>query len=106
MPTPTHVEIARQAEYIWRLRGCPIGLDSEIWSEAERQLRHGLSSPDGGQNPGSFTERAKKETAAESVVEYQISPAGSDEDAIQAAMQKPDAPSPKANPHQNGKPGR
>lgn len=106
MPTPTQIEIARQAEYIWRLRGCPIGLDSEIWNEAERQLRQGLSSPGGDQSPGSFTERAKEETAAESVVEYQISPAGSEEESIRAAMQKPAAPSPKSNLQQAGKSSR
>lgn len=103
MPTPTHIEIARQAEYLWRLRGCPSGQDSQIWNEAERQLRLGLSS--GGKKPG-FTERVKEETAAESVVEYQISPAGSEEESIRAAMQKPGSPRPKGSAPQRENPGR
>lgn len=105
MNTPTHAEIAGQAEHLWRSRGCPVGRDSEIWLEAERQLRRDLPST-GDQKPGSFTERVKEETAAESVVEYQISPAGSVEDAIGAAMQKSDSRIPKTKPHQTGKPSR
>ena len=52
MNTPTHGEIARQAENLWRDRGCPAGNDTEIWLEAERQLS-------GGRPAGSFSERAK-----------------------------------------------
>lgn len=37
---PTHLEIAVEAEVLWRQRGCPHGLDREIWLEAERQLRN------------------------------------------------------------------
>jgi len=37
---PTHLEIAVEAEVLWRQRGCPHGLDKEIWLEAERQLHH------------------------------------------------------------------
>ena len=92
-----HVEIARQAESLWRARGCPVGRDLEIWLEVEQQLSQG-SPPAGGRQPESFTERAKAETAAESVVEYYISPAGSEQEAIQAAMQKPDPLAPKAKP--------
>jgi hypothetical protein len=36
--TPTHDEIAERAREIWILRGSPVGQDSEIWYEAERQL--------------------------------------------------------------------
>ncbi|MFY9924847.1 MAG: DUF2934 domain-containing protein [Opitutaceae bacterium] len=35
---PTHLEIAAEAEVLWRQRGCPSGQDNEIWLEAERQL--------------------------------------------------------------------
>jgi Protein of unknown function (DUF2934) len=37
---PTHLEIAVEAEVLWRQKGCPRGLDKEIWLEAERQLHH------------------------------------------------------------------
>lgn len=37
---PTHLEIAAEAEVLWRQRGCPHGVDNEIWLEAERQLRN------------------------------------------------------------------
>jgi hypothetical protein len=37
---PTHLEIAVEAEVLWRQKGCPHGLDKEIWLEAERQLHH------------------------------------------------------------------
>ena len=35
---PTHLEIAVEAEVLWRQRGCPCGLDNEIWLEAEKRL--------------------------------------------------------------------
>src|SRR5580700_5588024 len=35
---PSHEEIARQAEALWREKGCPHGRDDEIWLEAEQQL--------------------------------------------------------------------
>jgi hypothetical protein len=35
---PAHSEISSFAESIWRQRGCPHGVDDEIWLEAERQL--------------------------------------------------------------------
>ena len=97
MNKPTHAEIAGQAESLWRARGCPVGRDSEIWLEAERQLSQRLPSAD-NPKPESFTERAKAETAAESVVEYYISPAGSEQEAIQAAIQKQEPRAPKTKP--------
>lgn len=83
MTTLTHDEIARHARELWQDRGCPVDRDEEIWLEAERQLR------DGGQ--AAFAKRAAAETAAESVVEYQITPAVPEQDAIQAALLKPAA---------------
>jgi hypothetical protein len=111
MNTPTHDEIALQAEQLWRKRGCPGGRDEEIWFEAERQLSKD-SPPEAGRKADSFTNRAKAETAAESVVEYQISPAVSEQEAINAALQKqaaraPQVPhhlGPKAKPPESGKP--
>lgn len=88
MNTIAHEEITRRARSLWQERGCPAGRDIEIWLEAERQIGQ-AAPPDDDRKPNSFAERAKTETAAESVVEYQITPAGSEQEAIEAAMQKP-----------------
>jgi len=87
---PTHKDIARHARQLWQDRGCPEGQDMELWLEAERQLNNGGKE--------AFAERAKAETAAESMVEFQISPAVPEEKAIKAALQK--------NPTQNVDPSR
>ena len=97
MNTPTYNEISGRAQTLWRERSCPHGSDTEIWLEAERQLRQG-SKPAGVRRPESFTERAKAETAAESVVEYHLSPAASEQDAIRSAMPKTDSRAPLATP--------
>lgn len=86
MNTPTHDEIALQAAQLWKDRGCPEGIDNEIWLEAERQLQEG-SQPAGGGKDQVFIERAKEETAAESMVEYNITPPVSQQAAIKAAVQ-------------------
>ena len=91
MNTPTHAEIAMQAGLLWRQRGCPAGCDTEIWLEAERQM-------DGDRNTETFTELAKAETAAESVVEYHISPAVSEQEAIEAALPAQDVHVPPVSP--------
>ena len=91
---PTHDEIARHAYELWQDRGCPEGRDTELWHEAERQLQGG------GQ--AAFTERAAAETAAESVVEFNISPAPPEQDAIQAALQKQEARAPQVPHHTAG----
>jgi len=83
MTTLTHDEIARHARELWQDRGCPVDRDVEIWLEAERQLRGG--------GEAAFAERAAAETAAESVVEYQITPAAPEQEAIQAALMQPEA---------------
>ncbi len=94
--SPTHEEVARRAREIWSARGCPGGCDTEIWQEAERQLAVG--SPDSGSTvrdtsrtagdaKGAFAERVQSETAAESAVEYLISPPVSEEEAVKAALQ-------------------
>ena len=41
---PTHAEISFVARTIWERRGRPENEDSEIWLEAERQLRGGNAS--------------------------------------------------------------
>jgi len=88
MNTPTHDEIARQAQEFWQDRGCPAGCDLAIWLEAEQALTSGL--------PASlFSERAVAETAAESLVEYHLSPALPEQEAVRAAMPNPSARKPK-----------
>lgn len=95
---------------IWQDRGCPEGIDTEIWLEAERQLAwdSALAKRSG---PDSIADRARAETAAESMVEYHISPAMPEQEAIKAAQVKearapktPKAPAPKAKPAETGKP--
>lgn len=105
MTTPTHEEISLQAQQLWRSRGCPDGCDDEIWLEAERNLRHGPAAD-------IFVARARAETAAESVVEYHLSPAPTEQQSIQAALLKDEARAPqfphhtgpKAKPAETGKP--
>jgi hypothetical protein len=98
MNTPTHEEIALQAQHLWRNRGYPEGCDTEIWLEAERQLSGG-SPRAGGRTTDEFTERIRTETAAESVVEYHLSPAGTEQQAIKAAMQTPETSAPQVPHH-------
>jgi hypothetical protein len=105
MTTPTHDEIARQAQEFWQDRGCPTGCDTAIWLEAEQALTHGLPS-------ARFSAQAVAETAAESQVEFHVSPALPDQEAIQIALQKQEARAPqlphhtgpKAKPAETGKP--
>lgn len=93
MNTPAHDAIARHAYELWQNRGCPDGRDTEIWLEAEQQLR--------GDGRAAFIAHVAGETAAESVVEYNISPAVSQQEAIRAAVQKSDARAPQV-PHHTG----
>jgi hypothetical protein len=88
MNKPTHDEIARQAQEFWQDRGCPVGCDQATWLEAEQALTNGLPAT-------LFTERAVAETAAESLVEFNISPALPEQEAIQIALQKQTARAPK-----------
>jgi hypothetical protein len=111
MNSPTHEEIALQAQWLWRDRGCPEGLDDQIWLEAERQLKD-KSNGSAKRTPDEITERAKSETAAESMVEYHISPPVSEQEAIRASMMKQEARAPKTpkrnapkpKPPESGKP--
>jgi hypothetical protein len=111
MNTPTHEQIALQAQWLWRDRGCPEGIDDQIWLEAERQLSEKSKGP-GSRQPDEITERAQSETAAESMVEYHISPPVSEQEAIRASMVKQEARAPKTpkrgapkpKPTESGKP--
>jgi len=104
MKTPSYDNISRLAASIWHDRGSPSGCDDEIWLEAERQLS-ATTAPAAPAPAQTFTERAKTETAAESVVEYHISPALPDQEAIQAALQKQEARAPQV-PHHTGPKGK
>lgn len=105
MTTPNHDEISLQAQQLWRDRGCPAGRDTEIWFEAERNLRDGPAAD-------IFAARARAETAAASEVEYHRSPAQSKPQSIEAAMQRdgararqiPHHTGPKPKPIESGKP--
>ena len=44
VPAPTHEQIAKRAQEIWKQRGRPHGQDKEHWFEAEEQLRQEMSS--------------------------------------------------------------
>ena len=81
MQDPTHDDIARKAHTLWKDRGCPAGIDNEIWLEAEHQARR------------EFTARMQAEAAAESRDEFGLPSTMSDQQAIKAAVQKP-APKP------------
>ena len=94
MTTPTHDEISQEAQQLWQNCGCPAGRDTEIWLKAERKLNEGPAAD-------TFAARASAETAAESEVEYHLSPAQSEQKSIQAAVQKEDARAPQV-PHHTG----
>lgn len=110
MKTPSHQAISQRAYEIWQAEGHPDGRDTEIWLNAEQQLstastkasppaatRSAARPPvrSSGNTPVT-ADRIKSETAAESAVEYNISPAVSEDDAVKAALQTqgPGAPSP------------
>jgi hypothetical protein len=103
MNQPTHEEIAAKAHTLWKDRGCPEGIDNEIWLEAEKQLRAG--EPPGRESRDAFTRRATAEAAAESRDEFHLSPAASEQQAIRAALQKQDARAPQV-PHHTGPKGK
>jgi hypothetical protein len=46
---PSHEQISRRAEELWRKQGSPANRDEEIWLEAERQLaQEGAANPRAG----------------------------------------------------------
>jgi hypothetical protein len=118
--SPTEQDIAQRARDLWLERGQPTGQDTQIWLEAERQLKttaeasNTPSSTEGRGNgktqssqipsdsnsadlkPGASaqTERLRGEMASESEVEFQITPAQSVDGSIQAALQKRDGRAP------------
>ena len=55
----SHAEISVRARDLWYARGCPTGLDDEIWLEAERQLQL--------ERTGRRTARAQRSSSAQAV---------------------------------------
>jgi hypothetical protein len=118
--SPAEEDIAQRARELWLDRGQPTGQDTPIWLEAERQLKttvaatntpsptegRGNSNTQSSQTPvdpkpadlkpgaSAQTERLRDEMASESEVEFQITPAQSVDEDIQAALQKQDARAP------------
>jgi hypothetical protein len=105
MTAPTHEEISLQAKQLWWSRGRPDDCDAEIWLEAERKLNEQPAAV-------AFATYVRAETAAESEVEYHLSPALTEEEAIQASMQQKDSRAarlprhtgPKTKPPETGQP--
>lgn len=124
MKTHSHQDISDRAYHLWLERGRPHGRDVEFWHEAEQRLREETAgeSSNGSSEKGHSTseskgasalaDRLKSETAAESAVEFHISPPVSDDEAVKAALQKKEARAPqmpthtgpKQKPPETGKP--
>lgn len=125
MKTPSQADVAQRAYQLWVEQGSPHGRDIGFWLEAEQQLMADVAqakipppSTSGSPAPAkpvsgaAFAERVTGEMASESDVEYHLSPAPSDQDAIKAALQKKEARAPKVShstapkPHpvESGKP--
>jgi hypothetical protein len=98
MATPTHDEISLRAYRLWQDQGRPDGIDLDHWLEAERQLGDNPRAARGTEE-ATFAEVAKAETAAESTVEYRISPGVSQDEAIRAALMKQEARAPQTAHH-------
>lgn len=90
MKEPTHDEIAIAAHSLWKDRGCPEGIDNEIWLEAERQLRG--SRPPGAESSENFSRRIQAEAAAESRDEYNLAAGTTEQQAIRAAIKASNGP--------------
>jgi len=125
-PSPhTHEEVSQRAQLIWQNYGKPVGRDLEIWHEAEQQISGPAPAPDAekasskislpgnkAQGSSATVEQNTAAMAAESMVEFHLSPALPDQEAIQAALQKNEArapevshkAAPKRAPTESGKP--
>ena len=77
-----HAAISHRAQKIWEAEGRPTGRDTQIWLTAEQQLA-----------PPAPTTAAllKSETAAESVVEFNLPSSTPEDDAVRAALQTPES---------------
>lgn len=91
MNPPTHAQIAERAHQLWLAEGCPEGRQEEHWRVAERALRSSSgTAPEGNSNEkGRIAAPAPDRVAvaaAESAEENLMSPAPSDNAAIEAAL--------------------
>lgn len=94
MKTPTHEEVALHALKLWQDRGCPEGIDQEIWFEAEHDLIEAAM------------------TATESAIENHVAHVAAEHEAETVAIQKQEArapqfahhTAPKGKPAETGKP--
>src|SRR5215204_6259088 len=86
--TPSHEEVARRAEEIWKAQGCPTDRDTEIWFEAERQLssRTATPSPSGGaQDRGNGNSQPGSAAGSSTTADPQPPESGATEDKIPPA---------------------
>jgi hypothetical protein len=123
--TPSHEEVTRRAEEIWKAQGCPTGRDTEIWLEAERQLSAGNATPSpsgGSQDRGNGNSQATPPATINSTAdpkppeaavsdEKTPSPSPIQTEAQSAQLKKssrapksPTKTAPKAAPAETGKP--
>lgn len=107
-PLLSHDDISRRAAELWKAHGQPADRDVEFWLQAERELssfgQNGVRSEAATAEPAPFAERVREETAVESAIEYQMSPPGSQEDAIKAAVQN-QSPGPSRQVDRSARPG-
>jgi len=109
---PAHEAIAHRAHQLWQDQGRPDGREDETWLLAERQLTAKAPDPQPETTGAAFAAYVRTETAVESEIEFQITPAIDEEAAIQAAIHQPAAHAPqvattrarKPSPPRPGKP--
>jgi hypothetical protein len=81
MRTPTQDEIALHALKLWHDRGCPEGIDLEIWFEAEHDLIEAAM------------------TATENAIEHHVAHVAEEHEAETVAIQKQEARAPQMPTH-------
>ncbi len=55
---PTHEQISRRAEELWKKYNCPTDSDEKIWLEAEQQLQREQTGSNGASRRNGRTESA------------------------------------------------
>ena len=81
MKSPTHEEVARHAHKLWQDRGCPEGIDLEVWFEAEHDLIEAAL------------------TATESAIEQHLAHVAEEHEAETVAIQNQEARAPQMPTH-------
>jgi len=104
----SHDDVSRRAAELWNAQGKPADRDVEFWLQAEGELssygHNGVRSKAATAESAPLAERVREETAVESAIEYQMSPPGSQEDAIKAAVQN-QSPAPSLQVDRSSRPG-